>query len=242
MHKGKILIADDDESIRFTLDTIFKDDGYITTTTKDGKKAKELIVQEKFDVIITDIKMPEIDGVELLKWIKDTYPQISVIMITGYASLDSSIDSLRAGADDYIVKPFDVDYLKIQVQWCINKKTLGLERISQLLGKQVSNSNLANDSSSLLNNNYATLIDEIQTSLKDLLDEKKDLNKNEIHSALTGLLNTINESKEKLFSLNKAHNHNFTEDDVLNTLEKANNYKNKESKKKAKITKKALHQ
>ena len=97
MHKGKILIADDDESIRFTLDTIFKDDGYITTTTKDGKKAKELIVQERFDVIITDIKMPEIDGVELLKWIKDTYPQISVIMITGYASLDSSIDSLRAG-------------------------------------------------------------------------------------------------------------------------------------------------
>jgi len=239
MHKGKILIADDDEFIRFTLDTIFKDDGYITTTTKDGKKAKELIVQEKFDVVITDIKMPEVDGVELLKWIKEAYPQISVIMITGYASLDSSIDSLRAGADDYIVKPFDVDYLKIQVQGCINKKTLGIEGISQLLGKQASKNNFADEFSSLLNNTYDILINKIQTSLKDLLDEEKDLNKYEIRSALTGLLNTINESKEKFLSLNPSHNPNFDEGNILKTTENAKGNSDNESKKRTKINKKS---
>ena len=195
MHKGKILIADDDESIRFTLDTIFKDDGYITTTTKDGKNAKELIVQEKFDVIITDIKMPEIDGVELLKWIKDTYPQISVIMITGYASLDSSIDSLRAGADDYIVKPFDVDYLKIQVQGCIEKKKLCLKAKAPLSKKQLSKTPPAEDPFSILYNNYNKLIKEIQTSLKGLLEEKKDLNQKKIQLAINKILNTIEESK-----------------------------------------------
>ena len=195
MHKGKILIADDDESIRFTLDTIFKDDGYITTTTKDGKKAKELIVQEKFDVIITDIKMPEIDGVELLKWIKGTYPQISVIMITGYASLDSSIDSLRAGADDYIIKPFDVDYLKIQVQGCINKKELDVKAKTQSAPEQALKTHTPEDPFSILYNNYNKLIKEIQTSLKGLLEEKKDLTQKKIQLAINKILNTIEESK-----------------------------------------------
>jgi len=195
MHKGKILIADDDESIRFTLDTIFKDDGYITTTTKDGKKAKELIVQEKFDVVITDIKMPEVDGVELLKWIKEAYPQISVIMITGYASLDSSIDSLRAGADDYIVKPFDVDYLKIQVQGCVEKKKLGLKAKAPLSKKQLSKTPPTEDPFSILYNNYNKLIKEIQTSLKGLLAEKKDLTQKKIQLAINKILNTIEESK-----------------------------------------------
>lgn len=208
MNKGKILIADDDDSIRFTLDTIFKEDGYITTTTKDGSGAKELIVQEKFDVVITDIKMPEIDGLKLLRWIKDTYPQISVIMITGYASLDSSIDSLRAGADDYIVKPFDVDYLKIQVQGCIEKKKLGLKAKAPLSKKQLSKTTSAEDPFSILYNNYNKLIKEIQTSLKGLLEEKKDLTQKKIQLAINKILNTIEESKTITLQFGTAHNPN----------------------------------
>jgi len=208
MNKGKILIADDDDSIRFTLDTIFKEDGYITTTTKDGSGAKELIVQEKFDVVITDIKMPEIDGLKLLRWIKDTYPQISVIMITGYASLDSSIDSLRAGADDYIVKPFDVDYLKIQVQGCIEKKKLGLKAKAPLSKKQLSKTTSAEDPFSILYNNYNKLIKEIQTSLKGLLEEKKDLTQKKIQLAINKILNTIEESKTITLQFGTVHNPN----------------------------------
>ncbi len=221
MNKGKILIADDEESICLTLDTIFKEEGYITTTTKDGKRAQELIVKEKFDVVITDIKMPDIDGVELLKWIKKTYPQISVIMITGYASLNTSIESMRAGADDYIVKPFDVDYLKVQVQACINKETLSAEIKGGSNKDQLPNANWFENFLSLIGNSYEGLLNDIEGSYKSLLMGKEAIDERAIRSLMKKNLGTLSKLKSKFVALRKIKSPNFVEGIIIEAIQEA---------------------
>ncbi|MFP4163907.1 MAG: response regulator [Chitinispirillaceae bacterium] len=103
----RILIVDDEEDIRKSLSRRYSLDEYDTATAENGAEALKLLAQRKFHVVISDIKMPVMDGVDLLRRIRNEYPMTRVIMITGYVTLENALACLRHGADTCIFKPFE---------------------------------------------------------------------------------------------------------------------------------------
>lgn len=116
MRNYSILIVDDEENVSRLLNKIFVKEGYITHVANNGKEALRIIDSNEIDIVISDIKMPGITGIELLKNIRDIDPSIQVIMITAFATLDTAIDALRMGAKDYITKPFNIDDVLLSVK------------------------------------------------------------------------------------------------------------------------------
>ena len=124
-----ILIVDDEKSILDLLSVVFKKEGYGVRTASSGVQAREILEKEAIDLVITDIKMPQTSGMDVLKFAKGLNPEIPVILITAYGSIKQAIDALKAGALDYVVKPFDVEELKILVARGLEKLHLKLENI-----------------------------------------------------------------------------------------------------------------
>ncbi len=105
--KSRILVVDDEQSLRIILSQVLTDDGHDVTVAKNGEEGLKLFRQDPFPIVFTDIVMGKMNGLELLQQIKQIDPETQVIIITSHASLDTSICALRAGAYDYLVKPFD---------------------------------------------------------------------------------------------------------------------------------------
>ncbi len=126
----RILVVDDEAGIRESLKKILVKEGFDVITASDGHKAFEIIRSEKIDLVITDIRMAGMDGVELLKVCKSVSPFIEVIMITGYASVDTAVESMKEGAYDYITKPFKKADIVRVVNRAIEKQTLTLDNIN----------------------------------------------------------------------------------------------------------------
>jgi DNA-binding NtrC family response regulator len=122
--KPKILVVDDEESMREFLDIMLSKEGYNVRTAEDYDMATQILSGESFDVVISDIKMPDVSGIELLKEIRSVDSNTAVIMITAYASLDSAVSALREGAVDYITKPFEVNQVKFAIKRAIEGKRL----------------------------------------------------------------------------------------------------------------------
>ena len=133
--KAHVLVVDDERSIRDSLKTVLQEEGYQAKTASDGKEALNLLHQEDFDILITDLKMPEMDGLELTRKCLQAYPKTAVMIITAYGSLDSAIQALRLGAQDYILKPFDFDDVLLKVQRIIRQKEILLE--NKLLRREI---------------------------------------------------------------------------------------------------------
>ncbi len=112
----KILIVDDENIIRESLVFVLQKENYEVYEAENGAKAFEKIQSESFDLVISDIEMPEIKGIELLKKIRQYSPQTFVMIITAYASIDTAISALRHGAHDYILKPLEFDDLILRVK------------------------------------------------------------------------------------------------------------------------------
>ncbi|TFH02707.1 MAG: sigma-54-dependent Fis family transcriptional regulator [Calditrichales bacterium] len=125
--KSKILVVDDEKAIRESVSLVLSEEGYETEIASNGTEALKILTERDFDILITDLKMPEMDGIELIKNSLKICPQTSVIIITAHASVESAIEALRIGAFDYILKPFDFDDLIMKVQRLINHKELALE-------------------------------------------------------------------------------------------------------------------
>jgi len=119
---SRILIVDDDRSMREFLEILLDREGYVITSASRGTVALDLCKKEKFDLIITDLKMPGISGIDLLKRIKEISPETMVILITAYASGQSAIEAMKEGAHDYLEKNFDVEDLKSTVRDALDKK------------------------------------------------------------------------------------------------------------------------
>jgi len=100
-----ILVVDDEGAIRYSISKTLQRVGYQVHTAASGEEALEMMQHQEYDVVLTDIRMPGLTGVELLSQIKQTAPDAVVILLTGYASLETAIESLRLGAHDYLVKP-----------------------------------------------------------------------------------------------------------------------------------------
>jgi len=124
-----ILIIDDEKSLVDLLTVVFKKEGYRVKTSLSAAGALDLLEKEAFDLVITDIKMPQRSGMDILKAVKERSPEVPVIMITAYGSVKQAVDALKAGALDYVVKPFDVEELKIIAARGLEKSRLKEENI-----------------------------------------------------------------------------------------------------------------
>ena len=113
---AKILVADDELSMRQFLEILLKKEGHAVVCAGDGQEALSRFQAETFDLLISDIKMPKVDGLELLRKVKELRPNLSVIMITAYASPEDAIVAMKAGAYDYLTKPFKLEEIKSVIQ------------------------------------------------------------------------------------------------------------------------------
>jgi len=111
-----ILIVDDDPSIREFLEIFFLNEGYDIICTSNGLEALEILKTKEVALVLTDLKMPKMDGIELLKAIKKSYPHLPVIMITAFASLESAVEAMNEGAWDYVSKPFQLEEVRQVVE------------------------------------------------------------------------------------------------------------------------------
>ncbi|WP_456384485.1 sigma-54-dependent transcriptional regulator [Desulfolithobacter sp.] len=117
-----ILIVDDERSMREFLGILLKKEGYNTTTAADGKTALELARKQNFDLVVSDIRMPQMSGLELLAALKEEKNDLPVIMITAFASPDDAVTAMKNGAFDYITKPFNVGEIQKVIKAALNRK------------------------------------------------------------------------------------------------------------------------
>jgi DNA-binding NtrC family response regulator len=130
MQEFEILFVDDDRTILSLVEEYLTAFDYRISAVDSGLKALELIKKKDFDVVFTDFKMPDIDGLELLAVIKEYRPATEVIMVTGHGTMESAIQAMKFGGYDYIQKPFKLDVLKILIDKIIETKKLKRENIS----------------------------------------------------------------------------------------------------------------
>jgi len=142
-----VLVVDDDRGMREFLEIMLTQEGHQVRCASDGKKALDLCNKHKFDLAITDLKMPKVDGIDFLKGAKEISPETMVILITAYASGDTAVSAMKEGAYDYIEKNFDIEDLKKIIQEALDKKGTGkddaefikgvkdADRFGRLIGK-----------------------------------------------------------------------------------------------------------
>src|SRR4030066_1729183 len=126
----KILVAEDEEITLNNIIDALGEAGYAVYGVKGGIEAAQLVEKDHFDVLITDIKMPGLNGIELLSKIKNENPETEVIIITGFGSIGSAVKAMKKGAYDYITKPFDLDELSLRVRKIYQQKTLQKENMA----------------------------------------------------------------------------------------------------------------
>lgn len=111
MSTPSILVVDDELLIRDLLYDFFSGQGWEISVAENGEKALEVIKQKKIDLVLSDIKMPQMDGLTLTSHLKESHPEIPVVLMTGYPSVDTAVTALRAKVEDYVVKPFNINQL-----------------------------------------------------------------------------------------------------------------------------------
>ncbi|MFQ5480773.1 MAG: sigma-54-dependent transcriptional regulator [Thermodesulfobacteriota bacterium] len=125
--KSKIVVVDDEQDMRSFLEILLRRSGYSVMSFPTAKRALLYCRANPFDLVITDLRMPGMDGVELLKELKAIDEEAPVIMITAYASVDTAIDAMKAGAYDYFTKPFNIDEIKINISKALEYRALHIE-------------------------------------------------------------------------------------------------------------------
>ena len=137
----RVLIAEDDDSLREILEDLLTQPGRILRSVKNGEEAIRLLRETEVDLVLTDLMMPGADGIQILKEVKRLHPEGMVIIMTGYASLDSAIEAIRGGAYDYIRKPFKLDEMEIVIHNACEKISLRrenqalLQRLKEAMGE-----------------------------------------------------------------------------------------------------------
>jgi two-component system response regulator PilR (NtrC family) len=123
-NKGKILVVEDEKSMREVLKMLLEGEHYDVTSASDGLEGLNYIDKDIFDLVITDMKMPKVDGFKVLKKTKEISPETLVIMITAFGTTESAIEAMKLGAYDYINKPFKIDEIRLIVKKAIEKRRL----------------------------------------------------------------------------------------------------------------------
>jgi len=129
LKNSEILFVDDEKELLFTVDEYLSQRGYNITVVDSGLKALELTKKRRIDVLITDLKMPEVNGLELLKAVKEHQPETEVIILTGYGSIETAVEALKLGGYDYLQKPIKLDRLKALIDRILEKRSLKEENL-----------------------------------------------------------------------------------------------------------------
>ncbi len=125
----KILVVDDEKGMRDFLALVLKKEGYFVAVASDGEEALKILQKDIFDLVITDVKMPKLSGIDVLKAVKETASETLVIMITAFASTETAIEALKEGAYDYITKPFQIEEVKLIIRNALEKRRLRAENL-----------------------------------------------------------------------------------------------------------------
>jgi DNA-binding response OmpR family regulator len=138
---AKILVVDDDENIRNTMKAILEDEGYIVDLAGTGSEAVQKSMNSAYNIALLDIRLPDMEGVELLKLIRETVPRTRKIMVTGYPSMQNAISALNKNADAYLVKPIDIENLlctvKEQLRLQENEKEFSEQKVAEFIETRV---------------------------------------------------------------------------------------------------------
>lgn len=149
--KSRVLVVDDEESIREFLEIMLRKEGFEVTCAEDGQKALETIKKKSFDLVISDLQMPNMTGIELLRHVKDQYPDILFMMITAFGTTETAVEAMKLGAYDYITKPFKIDEVRININNALRSKNLEVENrtLKKELTKEYSFQNLVGNSETM---------------------------------------------------------------------------------------------
>ena len=150
--KPRILIVDDEQSMREMLGIVLRRDGYDVRVAENGRQAIEALKQEPIDLLLSDIRMPDVNGVEVLRAAKELNRDVVAFMMTAYASTDSAVEAMRLGAVDYFTKPFNMDELRLKVRQHLEAYRLKQENVllKRALNTSYSFSNIIGRSESML--------------------------------------------------------------------------------------------
>ena len=145
---GKILVVDDSKAFRRSLALLLEQHGHTSVEAADGEQALQLLEQEKFDVVVSDLKMEPVDGVELLKASRSLSPFSEFILVTAYGTIETAVEAMKSGAYDYLTKPFDEAELLVLVDKALEKADLNTEvkRLGLLVDEQYGFENIVAES------------------------------------------------------------------------------------------------
>ncbi|NOX19800.1 MAG: sigma-54-dependent Fis family transcriptional regulator [Nitrospirae bacterium] len=118
----KVLVIDDEAIVRVSCERVLQPEGYEVVSISRGDEAIELMEKERFDIVLTDLKMPDMDGLEVLKIIKKRWPDVQVIIITGYGTISTAVQAIKLGAYEYIEKPFTPEDILRVVKSALEEK------------------------------------------------------------------------------------------------------------------------
>ncbi|MCG2741146.1 MAG: sigma-54 dependent transcriptional regulator [Syntrophaceae bacterium] len=124
MQGHRILIVEDDAKMRDALHYIMRKEGYVVDAVESGETALGRIKNADFELIISDLKLPGMDGMDVLRAVKEFKPDVSFIVITAYGTVDSAVVAMKSGAEDYITKPFNIDHIRLVVKKAMEKREL----------------------------------------------------------------------------------------------------------------------
>jgi len=127
--KANILIIDDDEAILDSCSQVLRKEGYTVREARDGLKGLRIFNKESFHLVFLDLKLPGPDGMEILEKIKEKNPETQVIIITGYASIESAVEAMKIGAFDYMAKPFSPKELRVITRKALENRKMILENL-----------------------------------------------------------------------------------------------------------------
>lgn len=139
--KPRILIIDDDENIRKTLAAILEEEGYLVEHAENAQQALEKTAKGFYNVLLIDMRLPDIEGIDLIPRIRDTVPKMRKVIVTGYPTLQNAIEAVNRGADAYIVKPFDVDKVLAVIKEQLKKQqeelSFSQERVTEFIAARL---------------------------------------------------------------------------------------------------------
>lgn len=122
--RERILVIDDEENIRSTLEEFLAMNGYRVDTAATGKEGLDLLGHQAFDLVLSDLRLPDMDGLAVIEWLRETQPALPVLVMTGHATVESTIRALRLGAYDYLQKPFRLDEIERTIENCLDRQRL----------------------------------------------------------------------------------------------------------------------
>lgn len=211
MNNNSILLVDDDTSILVSLSWLLKKNSFKVTTAQSGREALDLLRDHRYNVIITDLQMGEISGLEVLQEAKKVSHETGVIVLTGYADVDSAVETFTCGADDYLNKPCDTDELIFKIRRTLEKQDLAIrlreqneQLIQEIATRKRIESQLQESRASLEQQvkkrtaELSTVVNNLQTTLKKLAIKEEELKQQNVElNAANSALNLLLKRRDR---------------------------------------------